>query len=335
MGNEGIRHMKISSKDHEARNFGVSRRVFCIGSAAAATLVAAGCGLGGGATNKVTIAYQPNLGYAPIIILKNKNWLSDLSDHEVNFTVTDSGALIRSGMLTGDIQFGALAISPFLVGLDRGVDWAVVCGLSEVDQWMMVSDPKLRTLADFGDNDKISVLSADNNQAAFLRIAAARDLGDGHALDSNLVYQPQSDGMQALLSGQVEGHFTNPPYQFLEKDAGMRVLLSSRSLYEGSAPPSFALLTALNSYGKSNPEIVEKVREGVGKAVEFLASNKEESVAILAKEFDSDPATFERYVYNESVNFTIEPAGIARMGADMQDAKMISSAPSKDGDVLL
>lgn len=283
-----------------------------------------------GTGKPVRIAYQANLGYAPVIIMKHKGWLDDtLPDHKVSYSVPNSGSLIRTGMLSGDIQFGGVAMSPFFVGWDKGMDWKLLTALSDIDQWMMAVDPDIRSLQDFSAQDKIAVLAADNNQATMLRIAASRALGDPNALDSNVVYMPHQDAVQALVSGSVAAHFTSPPYQFRELDLGAQRITSSVELFGGPAShPAFGALAVVSDYVDQNPEVVAAVLEGVEQAVQLLTEEPEEAAEILAEEFDVPAEEMLKQITHESVGFTTELKGLMEMAEAMKEAELISRVPS-------
>ena len=64
-----------------------------------------------------------------------------------------------------------------------------------------------------------------------LRRAAQARLGDSKALDSSLVALDHPDGLNALFGGQIQGHFTSPPFQFIERERGARILLRSKTYF--------------------------------------------------------------------------------------------------------
>lgn len=313
----------------------LSRRGFGALVVAGVALSVAACstaGRGGG----LTIAYQPNFGYAPLMILKHKRWVEErLSDVEVTYKQVNSGGLIRSGMIAGEIQVGAMALSPFLVGWDNGVDWKILGGLSDIDQWLMVKDSRLTSLADFTSSDKIAVLSADNNQAILLHIAARRQLGDANALAANEVFMPQDTGVQSLLSDRAAAHFTNPPYQFQERDRGARRILGSYDIFGGPEhSPMFGATVVRQSYFDDNPASMDALRSGLARSTEFLRSDPAESAAILAAEFGAEAATIGKYLDEPAVTFSDEVKGVQEMAQAMQEVGVIKRLPASDDDII-
>src|SRR5215216_6357715 len=80
-----------------------------------------------GPPSKITIAYQPGLGYAPLILMKQQRAIEKkYPGTTVEWKVLASGTPITNGVITGDIEIGAVGTGPFLVGWARGVDWKVI-----------------------------------------------------------------------------------------------------------------------------------------------------------------------------------------------------------------
>lgn len=135
-------------------------------------LLIGGCGGaagGGGGGGSMTIAYQPGIGYAQLLIMKQEGWLEeDLPETEISWQQLSSGSAIRDGMLAGDIQVGSGGVGPFLVGYDAGVDWKLLSALNEMDLWLMVADERYQSLEDFED-DSIAMPAPDSIQAVVLR----------------------------------------------------------------------------------------------------------------------------------------------------------------------
>ena len=110
-------------------------------------LVAAGA-VGGEkavAPGKLTIAYQPGLGYAPLILMKQLRVIEKrYPGTQVEWKVLASGTPITNGVIAGDIQIGAVGVGPMLVGWARGVNWKMIAPLNEGDLWLMAKDPTSR-----------------------------------------------------------------------------------------------------------------------------------------------------------------------------------------------
>lgn len=101
------------------------------------------------APGHVTIGYQPGIGYAPLIVLKEQQTLEkQFPNTTFSWKVLSSGAAVTTGVIAGDLQIGAGGTGPFLVGWAQGVDWKIVAGLDWGDLWLMAKDPSIKTVAD-------------------------------------------------------------------------------------------------------------------------------------------------------------------------------------------
>jgi ABC-type nitrate/sulfonate/bicarbonate transport system substrate-binding protein len=183
--------------------------------------------LGGGAPDEITIAYQPGLGYAALILMKQQRLIEKRYPRtKVNWRVLASGTPITQGVITGDIQIGAMGTGPFLVGWARGVKWKIIAPLNLGDLWLMARDRGIRTIGDLR-GKRIATPTNTSIQAVMLRKMAQVRLGDARALDRGLVAMDHPDGLQALLTGQIDAHFTSPPFQFQERARGAHVVAKS------------------------------------------------------------------------------------------------------------
>ena len=103
------------------------KRTVVLAAVVSAAVAVAGTG---GATSgrsavpsELTIAYQPGIGYAPLIIIRRQRTLEKrYPNMKVNWRVLASGAAITTGVVSGDIHLGAMGVAPFLVGWAAG--WA-------------------------------------------------------------------------------------------------------------------------------------------------------------------------------------------------------------------
>jgi NitT/TauT family transport system substrate-binding protein len=177
-----------------------------------------------GPPSKLTIAYQPGLGYAPLILMKQLRTIEKrYPGTSVDWKVLASGTPITQGVITGDIQIGAVGTGPMLVAWARGVEWKIIAPLNLADLWLMAKDPGIRTIADLR-GKRIATPTRTSIQAVMLRKMAQAKLGDHRVLDAGLVDLDHPDGMQALLTGQIDAHFTSPPFQFQERVRGAHIV---------------------------------------------------------------------------------------------------------------
>ena len=109
---------------------------------------------------------------------------------------------------------------------------------------MLSIDPRIKTLRDFREGDRIGISAIKvTDQAVTLQMAAAKEWGwdQRFRLDPLTVSMSNPDGMAALLSGRTElkNHYTIVPFSVLEEESGKvhRVMTSDDYMTPGSSGP--------------------------------------------------------------------------------------------------
>lgn len=300
--------------------------------------LAAACGGSGGGSGggQLNIAYQPGIGYAQILIMKEEGWLQEeLPEYEISYQQLNSGSAIRDGMISGDIQVGSGGVGPFLIGYDSGVGWKLLSGLNQMELWLMAQGDEYQNLKDFAENDgRIATPAADSIQAVVLRRGAQEELGDARALDSNLVSQGHPEAQQALISGQLPGHLTSPPFQFTERDEGARIILRSYDLF---GEHTFNSVFVQEEYYGENQEAMRTLYDNIQRATELIEDNPQRAAEILSEESEGgdSPENFERYITEENVSYATEPRGFIKFAEFMQQIDLLDEVPESCADLVL
>lgn len=313
----------------------LSRKEFLgLGVVAGAGLMLSGCGDTSGSGNELAIAYQPGIGYAQLLIMKEEGWLEkDLPGVKVSWKMLSSGSAIREGMLAGDIHVGSGGMGPFLIGFDSGIGWKILSPLNDMDVWLMAKDEGLQSLDDFGENDKIALPAPDSAQAVILKKGAQEQLGNASALDTNISSLEHPAGLQALMSGQVAGHLTSPPFQFQEQDRGARAILKSYDLF---GRHTFNNVFIREEYHDQNPEIASALWSNIQRATDLLQKDSARSAEILSRESGGEmsPREFERFLTEQGVGYTTLPNGYMKFAGFMEEVGMIQTAPGSWKDLV-
>lgn len=307
-------------------------RVSGAGLAGTAVLGAAGCGSGGGGNQngggQMSIAIQPGLGYAPLIVLQQEGWLEeDLPDMDISFRQLNSGSAIRDSMISGDIQVGAGGIGPLLIGWDRGVDWKVLSPMLDAELWLNVNNQQFQSLEDFEPGaDQIAMPAPDSIQSVILRKGAQEQLGDARALDTSIVSQGHPIGLQNLLSGQLQGHLTSPPFEFQEVEQGARTILRSYDVFDQH---TFNSVWVRQGYFEENQEAMQALYDNLERAIELINSDPGRVAELLSNESggETSPEQYRDWLTRDVVSYTNEPHGFIRYAEFMQEIGMIEGVP--------
>ncbi len=281
-----------------------------------------------GAPEKVTLAYQPGLGYSSLVIVRQQKTLEkQFPDTTFDWRVLASGSAIRDGIIANQIQVGAMGIAPFLLGWDRGVGWKLLSGLNHQDLWLVVKDPNIKSLKDFKPGMKIGVPAPDSIQAVTLRKGAQKELGNAQAFDSSLLAIAHPLGLQALESGQIAAHLPAPPFQFQEVEKGGRVILKSSDLFGGL--PSAGSLLVTEKFYNQYPEFSQSLYKAVEDASKLLAEKPDEAAKILAADSEGKMTAEEakKWITHDDVEFSTVPQGFLEYATFMKEINIISKQP--------
>jgi NitT/TauT family transport system substrate-binding protein len=278
--------------------------------------------------DKITIAYQFGVGYAPLLIIKQQRLLEKAYPGlQVEWKQLASGTPITDGIIKGDIQIGAMGTGPFLVGWARGINWKVIAPLDEADLWLMARDSSIRTIADLR-GKRIATPTATSIQAVALRKMAQVKLGNPRALDSSLISMDHPDGMQALLSGQIDAHFTSPPYQWQELGRGAHVVGKSYGYFGAH---SFLVTVLTQKFYDEYRAFSQRFYRLVKQSIDLINKKPKTAAAILAREDQTEATTaqFTRWITRKkSLTFTTRPRGLMRTAGFMNKIGLLSKVPN-------
>jgi NitT/TauT family transport system substrate-binding protein len=278
--------------------------------------------------DKITIAYQFGVGYAPLMIIKQQRLLEKAYPGlSVEWKQLASGTPITDGIIKGDIQIGAMGTGPMLVGWARGINWKVIAPLDEADLWLMAKDPAIRTISDLR-GKRIATPTATSIQAVALRKMAQVKLNNPRALDSSLLSMDHPDGMQALLSGQIDAHFTSPPYQWQELGRGAHVVGRSYGYFGAH---SFLVTVVTQKFYDEYRAFSQRFYRLVKQSIDLINKKPKTAAGILAREdaTDATQTQFLRWITRKkSLTYTTRPRGLMRTAGFMNRIGLLSKVPS-------
>lgn len=276
----------------------------------------------------ITIAYQFGVGYAPLMIIKQQRLLEKAYPGlRVEWKQLASGTPITDGIIKGDIQIGAMGTGPMLVGWARGINWKVIAPLDEADLWLMAKDPSIRTISDLR-GKRIATPTATSIQAVALRKMAQAKLGNPRALDSSLISMDHPDGMQALLSGQIDAHFTSPPYQWQELGRGAHVVGKSYGYFGAH---TFLVTVLTQKFYDDYRTFSNRFYRLVKQSIDLINKKPGIAAGILAREDTTEATTaqFKRWILRKkSLTFTTRPRGLMRTAGFMNKIGLLNKVPN-------
>src|SRR6202040_152912 len=219
-------------------------------------------------TNEVRAAQQYGLSYLALMIMEDSKLIekqalaAGLGEIKVTWAKLGGPGAMNDALLSGSLDFGTGGV-PSLITL-----WAKTHGtanevkgvgaLNSMPVNLVTSNPNVKSIRDFTDQDKIAVTTVKvSTQALLLQMAAAKEFGEQNyaKLDPLTVSLPHPDAMTALLagSGTITAHFSSPPFQYQEvAKPGIRSILNNYDILGG--PATFNLVWSTIRFRNANPK---------------------------------------------------------------------------------
>lgn len=212
--------------------------------------------------------------------LIEKHGQADGLDIKVDWQQLSGGSAVNDALLSGAIDIAGAGIGPLLTVWDRTQGRQNVKGVASLGNfpyYLLSNDPKVKSIADFSDKDRIAVPAVGVSvQSRFLQYAAAKQWGDKafDRLDKYTVALPHPDATASLLSGGTElsGHFSNPPFQNQAlENPRVHVVLDT---YELLGPNSPTVLYATEQFRNDNPRTYKAFVAALADAARFAQNDK-------------------------------------------------------------
>jgi len=252
-------------------------------------------------TSELRISQQFGMGYLVLQVARHQHFFEEqakragLSDLKVSFVTLSGGASTNDALLSDTIDIATGGVGAFLPvwGKTKGnLDVRGIVAISTQPIALVTTNPKVRSLKDFSDKDRIALPSVKSSvQAALLEIAAEKEFGAGkhEQLDSITVSMKHPDAFAALTSGKSEitAHFGAPPFQQQELALpNAHKVLDSYQIF--GEPVTFNIAWAKASFRDKNPKVYGAFIAALREANQFIQTHPDEAAKInLAEETGS------------------------------------------------
>ena len=266
--------------------------------------------------SELKITKQPGLLFAPMLLMEKHKLVEKhakeggLPDLKASWLTIMSGGANNDALLSGSVHITTSGVTNMLLLWSKtNGDVKTIIGVAGLPFKLVTRDPKIKTIKDYGPNDRIAVPTVRQSiQAITLGIALQKAYGDDKAnekLVPNQVQMGHPDALMALLNPQheVASHFASSPFQEIElKTPGVHVVLESRDALGGDMHVACAYGTS--KFYAENPKTVRA----------FLAAY-EEAVSMIRKEPKAAAEDYlsmvkERATADEIVQLFTQPGAI-------------------------
>jgi len=301
-------------------------------------------------TAQLRISKGFGIHYLPLYVMEKLKLVekhataAGLGDVKVGFRVIDGGNVINDAMLAGTLDIATGGVPGFLTMWDktRNIAQNEVRGLAGVgggSVWLITRNPKVKTLADFTEQDRIAVPGIKTSfVAVVLQMAAAQAFGaENYAkLDPLTVGIPHPDALAALLSGKTEitAHFSSPPFSYIEYDTpGMHRVINSADV--------LGALTIITAYATkrfydANPKLAAAFVAALDEATSFIAANKQEAARIYISlaTVKTKEDEMMRMLNDPDTHYSVAPEGVMKYAEFMHRVGTLRAKPASWKDLF-
>jgi NitT/TauT family transport system substrate-binding protein len=233
-------------------------------------------------------------------------------------------AAIREAMLSNQVDVGFMAIPPFLIGLDKGMQWKIASGLSESPVALVTNSENIKSISDFSQKDRIALPQPGSIQHILLAMECEKEFGDAKKLDNLLVTLAHPDGMNALLSAKdITAHFTTPPYLFKElEQTNIHQILDGKEAI--GVDFTFVVGVTTNKFYDTKPELYSAFIKSLKESIQFMQKNPNKAAEILAPIYKLSKEEVLKYITHKDMVYTSEVRGVNEFGKFMKRNNYIS-----------
>ena len=267
-------------------------------------------------TSDVRIADQFGLSYLPVYVALDRHLFEQhlaaagLKDTKVTELKIASGSAANDALLSGnaDLVLGGLTGMFILADKTRGTPLEVRGAIAVCDSpiYLTTINPRIKSLSDFTDGDRISMPAAKGTTHSFiLELATAEKLGwdQRHKLDALAVGMRHPDATVALLNDrEPRTHSSTVPFLFEElANPRVHVVYNSYDIVGGRQTLIVGYTT--RKWKTENPKTYKATMDALADAMAFI----EEHPADAAK------------IYVEHTNARMAPEQVAKWLAEKDD----------------
>ena len=294
--------------------------------------------------SEIRAAEQYGTSYLALMIMQDAKLIekhakaAGLGDVKVTWAKLGGPGAMNDALLSGGLDFASGGV-PSMITLwakTKGTPLWVrgVGALNDMPNELITSNPRVKTIRDFTEKDKIAVTTVKiSTQALLLQMAAAREFGDSNyeKLDPLTVSMPHPDAMAALLSGSgaITAHFASPPFLYQEKaKPGLHSVLSNYELLGGKA--TFNVVWSTNKFHDANPKAYGAFVAAFEEATNFINKDKR-AAAEVYKRMTGTHETIEdlvKQLSDSEVEFTLTPHKTMNTAEFLFKTKRVNKKPS-------
>jgi NitT/TauT family transport system substrate-binding protein len=295
------------------------------------------------AEGKLRIAEQFGVVYLLLNVAQDQKLIEKQGklagvDIDVDWVKLSGGSAVNDALLSGSIDVAGAGVGPLLTIWDRTAGKQNVRGVASLGNfpyYLVSTNPKVKTIADFTAADRIALPAVTVSvQARLLQMAAAKQWGVGEfkKLDHLTQTLPHPDAAAAIIAGQTEinAHFGNPPFQDQELAGNKNAHIVLNSFDVQGGPSSATVLYATEKYVKENPKTYRAFIAALDEAAQLITKNPElaADAYLRINKGSLDRALLLKVIKNPQVQFKVAPENTLGLAQFMFKAGAIKKQPA-------
>jgi NitT/TauT family transport system substrate-binding protein len=296
----------------------------------------------------VRIAKQFGISYLPITVIESEKLLEkhakaaglDVQPQWIQFT---SGTPMNDAIISGNLDLASGGVGPMITiwGKTRSsLGVKGVAALNAMPLYLVSVNPKVKSIADLTEGDKIALPAVKTSiQALTLQMAAERTFGPGqqYKLDSLTVSMGHPDAQAAMLGEKsgITGHFGSAPFMYQElADPRAHKILDSYEVMGG--PHTFNVVWASTKFHDDNPKLIRAFIDALSDAEKILREEPARAAAIYVRMDNAkmDVKEAERMIRLPENEWTIVPKNIIAYADFMHRVGALSVKPASWKDLF-
>lgn len=248
-------------------------------------------------TKEIRISTGFGVDFLPLIVMEHEGLVekaakaAGIPDLKARFLTIDGGNNINDAMLAGTIDFASIGVPGFALMWSKtlGTRLAIkgVAAVVTMTAYLNTSNPKVKTLKDFTEADRIAVPGIKTSgNAIILEFGAAKAFGAKNytKLDRLTVSMPYPEAVQAMLAGGtgIDANFASPPFAYMElADPKIHTVTNSTEILGGPATLIMAYTT--ERFHDANPKAYGVFLAALKDAEAFINADKNRAAEIYVK----------------------------------------------------
>jgi NitT/TauT family transport system substrate-binding protein len=293
---------------------------------------------------QIRAAQQYGTSYLALMVMQDSKLVekhakaAGLGEIKVIWAKLGGPGAMNDALLSGGLDFASGGV-PSLITLwakTKGTPLWVrgVGALNDMPNELITSNPKVKTIRDFGPKDKIAVTTVKiSTQALLLQMAAAKEFGEANyeKLDPLTISMPHPDAMGALLSGSgaITAHFASPPFLYQETaKPGLHQVISSYEILGGKA--TFNVVWSTSKFHDANPKAYAAFVAAFEEATNLIVKDKRAAAEVYKRMTGANDSIEElvKQLSDPEVEFTLTPHQTMKTAEFLFKTKRVNRKPS-------